>query len=367
MPRLLPSILVLVACAPLVPAQITNTQVVPPSYTNLEANSLDREPFGYDQIRSVQYIDRTLLSGIPANTLLKEIAYRRDGGLTGVPTMTRTRVLPPNWQIRLGKFSGNYATVSPSFPAVSDVNYTVVYAAKPTSFPNLTLVNGGGPQNFDLKFPLDLPWQFSSPGIAIDHYCYETTNVGTYAYYVDTIDPNGNAGHAGLITPQSVGCPLNQNRAAGQSTNPGTGDLVLSLFGAQGGKAAIACIGASATQWGSIALPFDLGVLGLAGCKVYTDLTVQVVLTSASSGTAELRVPVPANAFLAGATVYGQWLVQDNRVNPNFPYATSDGIAFKLGDAVPVAMSVNTGQGQIANGGTGFVVVGHGHVVRFGW
>src|SRR5262249_55703079 len=157
-------------------------------------NSLDIEPFGVDQVRSVQYIDRTLLTAIPVNTtLIKEIAYRRDGQLTSVLTMTHVKTgLPANWQIRLGNYLGTYQTQSGTFPAANDTNYTIVYSAKPTVFPALNLINGGGPQNFDLKFMLDVPWQFKGPGIAIDHYVSEAATA-TYAYYIDAIDQS-NAG-----------------------------------------------------------------------------------------------------------------------------------------------------------------------------
>ena len=147
----------LLALAPLARAQVTTTHVVPQAYVNVEASSLDQEPFGTDQMRSLHYIDRSLLTGIPTNTLLKQVAYRRDGGLL-TPTMTRTRVTPPIWQVRLGNFTGNYLTVTGTFPTSTATGYTTVFSAKQFSFPSLPLVNGGGPQNFDLKFPLDVVW-----------------------------------------------------------------------------------------------------------------------------------------------------------------------------------------------------------------
>ena len=349
------------------PGQATTRVVVPSNYATTEANSLDQEPFGNDQIRSLQLIDRSILGAIPVNTtLIQEIAYRRDGQTVGLPTMTRTRNLPPNWQIRLGNYTGNYLAASPTFPTVSDVNYTTVYQAKPTLFPPLPLVNGGGPQNWDLVFPLDVPWQFKGPGLAIENYCYESTQVN-YNYYIDAIDVSASGESVGPISATSTGCPLGQNRASGVSASPGVGDLELLLQGAPANKPAIASFGTSSTFWNSVPLPLDLTSLGLPTCKVYTDLAVQVGTLTSSSGSAEFRFGIPANPLFAGAVLYGQWVVADSRVNSAINLATSDGLRFKIGNVAQAAMTTVSAQGQFASGTTGYVLVGRGYPVRFGW
>lgn len=362
-----PSVVVLLALASSLAAQATTRVVVPSSYATTEGNSLDQEPFGNDQIRSLQILDRSLLGAIPVNTtLIQELSYRRDGQTPGLPTMTRTRNLPPTWQIRLGNYTGNYLAPSPTFPTASDVNYTIVYQAKPTLFPPLPLVNGGGPQNWDLVFPLDVPWQFKGPGLAIENYCYEAAQA-TYNYYVDAIDVTASGESAGPISPTSVGCPATFNRAYGVSASPGLGDLELLLQGAPANTPAIASFGTSSTSWNSVPLPFDLGALGLSGCRIYTDLTVQVGTTTTSSGSGEFRFAIPANPLFAGATLYGQWVVVDPRVNPSLNLATSDGIRFKIGNVAQAAMTTVSAQGQLASGTTGYVLVGRGYPVRFGW
>lgn len=353
--------------SPALVSQVTTRAIVPANMSATEGNGLDQEPFGNDQIRSLHIVDKALLGAIPVNTtLIKELSYRRDGQTTGITTMTRTRTLPPNWQIRLGNYSGSYLAPSPTFPTASDVNYTTVYQAKPTVFPSLPLVNGGGPQNWDLVFPLDVPWQFKGPSIAVENYCYEAGQI-TYNYYIDAIDVLGSGESAGRIDANAVGCPAGQNRAYGVSASPGIGDLVLTLQGAPASTTAIAAFGISATSWGSTPLPFDLTPLGLPGCKVYTDFSAQVGTLTSSSGSSEFRLAVPANPFFAGAVLYGQWVVVDPRVSPTIKLATSDGVRFKVGTSGQVAMSTVSAQGQLASGANGYVLVGRGYPIRFGW
>ena len=348
-------------------AQISNYAIVPSGYDVIEGNSLDREPFGYDQIRNVQYLDRSLLGAIAVNTtLIKEIAYRRDGQL-GLLTMTHVKTgTQPNWQVRLGNYQGNYLTQTGAFPTVSDVNYTTVYSAKPTVFPALNLINGGGPQNFDLKFLLDVPWQFKGPGIAIDHYCSEAATAN-YDYYIDAIDQSTSGATSGLISPTSVGCPSGQNRAYGVSASPGVGEIQLILNGAPTLTPAVACFGGSATSWNSLPLPYSLAGIGLAGCNIYADLSVQVGATTSSSGSAQYKFAIPANPLFSGAKLYGQWIVSDTRVNPAIPIAMSDGVQYTVGSAAKPAMTTVSAGNGLQGGGSGYVNVGHGYPVRFGW
>lgn len=65
-------------------------------------------------------------------------------------------------------------------------------------------------------------------------------------------------------------------------------------------------VGASDSQFGSIKLPFDLGVLGLRGCTLYQDSIVIFPTTANGSGSASFELTVPSTLpDLAGA--YLQW------------------------------------------------------------
>ena len=344
--------------------------VVPPGATTADANSLDSEPFAYDQIRHVQYLHQSLLGGLGLNTLIKEIDYRRDASTTTITSMLRYRTpatkTQPVWQIRLGNYTGNVIAPPGDFPTATTAGWTTVFGAKPMNFPDLPKV-GTGAQPFDLKFVLDVPFQFTGPHLGIDHFAYEAS-LGGYNYLVDAVGYVPGGGSADLISPSSLGCPTGQNRASGAAADPGGGDLVFDLFGAQPAKLVSACLGASSTSWGAIALPLDLSsVLLLPGCNLYCDLTVTVPLVTDGAGAAQLRVPIPADPALANGTLYGQWVVRDTRVNPAVGLATSDGLRFTFGGELVPQMSVVSAFAFLAQGRNGFVQPGHGPVVKIAW
>ena len=362
--------LLVAALAPaLLPAQ--GMAVVPPANAAVDGNSLDLEPLGLDQCHHVQYVDRSLLTAVPPNATLKELAYRRDSSLTGA--MTR-RASVPIWQINMGNYAGSALNPEPQFPQATS-GWTTVFSAKQVNvaqFPDLTLPATGLP-SFDVKFVFDQPFVFAGPGLGIQHYVYEGRNQ-TYYYYMDSVQSVEVPGTVDLIVPGaggSVGCPAGANRARGTAPNPG-GTLELFLFDAPSSAIAFAAFGSNTTSWSGVPLPLDLAPLGLAGCSVYTDWQVIVPRTANPSGIAEFRAPVPNNKSLAGASIYAQWAVRDDRVNPQLGLATSDGLHFTLGPSagasvVPMSIVSNAG-GLAGNQRTpGFVQPGHGLVFRLAW
>lgn len=365
---LLKSVLLLAFCS-CFPVAAQGSAVVPPSSATSEGNSADSEPFAFDQARHVHYVGQSLLTSIAPNTLIKELQYRRDGDSSTITSMLRYRTpatkTQPVWQIRLGNLTGNVLAPPPEFPTATTGGWTTVFSAKPMNFPDLPRV-GTGPQSFDLKFVLDVPWQFTGQNLGIDHFAYEA-NVGGFNYVIDAIGYIPGGGSAGLIAPNSLGCPANQNRAYGASADPGGGDLVFDLFGAEANKQASACLGSSSTTWGSLALPLDLSSLLLPGCKIYCDLAVALPMLTDGAGAAQLRLPIPANPSLANGVVFGQWVVRDSRVNPAVNLATSDGIKFTIGSEIAPQMSVVSAIAVLAQGRNGFVQPGRGPVVKLVW
>lgn len=365
--------LLLCLAATLGPSRAPRAQgsiVVPPSAAATEATSAASEPFAYDEVRHVHYIHQSLLLGLGLNTLVKEIDYRRDSTASTITTMLRYRTpatkTQPVWQIRLGNYSGSVIAPVGDFPTATTAGWSTVFSAKPVNFPDLPLV-GTGAQPFDLKFVFDVPFQFTGPHLGIDHFAYESA-VGGFVYLVDAVNYQPNGGSANLITPSSLGCPSGQNRAYGASADPGGGDLVFDLFGAETGRLASACLGTSSNAWGSLPLPLDLtNLLLLPGCKIYCDLAVTLPVVTDGAGAAQLRVPVPADPALANGTLYGQWVVRDSRVNPAVGLATSDGVRFTLGSEVLPQMSVVSAIANLAQGRAGFVQPGQGPVVKIVW
>ena len=352
-------------------------QVLPPAAASTAGASLDREPFGYDQVRHVSYYDRTLLAGVPTNSLLTEVAYRRDESILVPALMERrngTTQSTPLWTVRMSNHTGSATSPSTRFPANTNVAWTTVVAARltdfTTNFPPMPLPASGLPA-FQVRMPFDAPWVFTGQSLGIDHFAYEST-ARSYPYYVDFVESDPGAGTAGLISPTSLGCPAGQNRAEGSAPNPGTGSLELFLFGAPATVATWACLGVSETTWNGLPLPAPLNALGLPGCFVHSDWLIALPMLTTTAGTAEFRVPVPANNFYAGVSFYGQWAVADDRVNPAFPFATSDGIKMTIGTQLngstfPVTTVSAVGGLANTNGGFGIVQHGRAPVVRVTW
>lgn len=75
-----------------------------------------------------------------------------------------------------------------------------------------------------------------------------------------------------------------------------------------GSAPVVLTIGFSDTVWNGIPLPFDLGLVGAAGCTLYNDIETSVSLTPLA-GTASLLAAIPSDALLIGARAYAQGLV----------------------------------------------------------
>lgn len=346
-----------------------NTAVVPPANTSVEGNGLDQEPFGYDQITHLQYVDRSLLTAVPPSALLTQIAYRRDWGSTSAQaTLQRIGRQGPSsaiWEIWMVNYTG--AVLSPT-NNMRRAGWTNVMTPTLISFPDLP--RGAGPTApFDLAFVLDRPFAYTGGALGVSHSAYETAGT-TYNYWIDSQVSSATFGQVDRISSTSVGCPAGENRAQGVAPNPGAGDLEIYLFGGKPSSPAVAYLGTNTTSWLGAPLPLGLGFVGLNGCAIYTDLVVPLPAFTNIAGHASMRVPVPAEPGLTNATLYGQWLLRDDRVNPVVNFASSDGLSFRLGGAVggyTVPMSVVSGAQNLARSGTGFVRVGEGAIFRLSW
>ena len=76
---------------------------------------------------------------------------------------------------------------------------------------------------------------------------------------------------------------------------------------------------------------------------------------------------MPANSAYINASLYSQWGVADQRVNPNLGFAMSDGVKITLGSTVgqeTIAMSVISGQAGAASGTVGFLQLNRGPVME---
>ncbi len=351
------TILVLAGAVPL----CGQTVVVPNSAANVEGNAADREPFGHEGIRHLTYIHRDQLTQIPWQAAIRNVRYRRDG--MQMPMMRRSSAI---WQVRMGVYQGSVAQPPSAWPALSAPDWAVVFQPRFVSFPDLWRPSGNTPAPFQIDFPLDQPFVYRGTHLGIEHFVADSQ--AQHDYFVDAVDdlvPGGSV----TTLPGGAGCPFGENRAHGQAPNPGGGDAEFYLFGAPTQANVLLGVGMSDRTWAGLALPLDLGGLGLNGCRVMVSLDVLLPARTTSAGVAEARWAVPAVGPLLGASLYSQWLCPgDTRVSQAFPLTLSDGLKHTLGTNLNggfLGMSVVSafsGSNQF-----GYVQPNRGPVVQLSW
>ena len=93
--------------------------------------------------------------------------------------------------------------------------------------------------------------------------------------------------------------------------------------------AALFMMGASDSQWGAFKLPFDLGLLGMTGCKLFASpdffFAAATTGTGIGNGSASISLPLPNNPVYKGAQLYFQALVIDKSAN-KFGLSATGGI-----------------------------------------
>jgi hypothetical protein len=128
---------------------------------------------------------------------------------------------------------------------------------------------------------------------------------GTFLYgpvYAATVTTFG-SGCSG-----SAGVPALVLRDDGR---PWLGDkLQLALTNLPASAPAAALIGSSDQSWAGLALPFDLGPLGMPGCRLLVSIDLFLPLTT-SSGTADLDLPIPNAPVLLGLAFHVQGMAVD--------------------------------------------------------
>ncbi|HHI79588.1 MAG TPA: hypothetical protein ENK02_06375 [Planctomycetes bacterium] len=343
--------------------------VIPSGYQNTEGNIAELRPFAYDRIRLTQYIGINLLrKSIPFRKTITAIAYRRDG--RAFTRSTFTRRTSPTWTIRMGNYFPTTSNPKEAYlrPGTGSFNsLTTVFNAKTVNFPKLGPVGFSTPP-FNIRFPLDAPFQFLLTGgyLAIDHFAYETRyRISTYL-----IDAVRSQVDVGTATSYGTACPQGKNRAFGISSNPGSEfPLELRLFGGVPNSLLIGTFGISKTKWNGVPLPLDLGFLGLTGCKIYASEEIMIPVKANTNGGAAIVAKLPADPSLAGVNLYSQWISLDKRVNPSFPLSFSNGIAFRIGKSMgnqpPLDAFFTYGESNAARARIGFVDTGISLVTEF--
>ncbi|MBK8976949.1 MAG: hypothetical protein IPM29_13600 [Planctomycetes bacterium] len=123
-----------------------------------------------------------------------------------------------------------------------------------------------------------------------------------------------------FFLPFGEGCAGSAGRptlAAGAGSRPALGgSFTVDIGNLPGiGVPVLVAIGYSNTMWGGNPLPFDLGVLGMTGCRLYVAPEVAVP-TASPTTTASLTVNIPNIPLLAGRQLQYQAFVVEPGINP---------------------------------------------------
>lgn len=279
------------------------TAVIPPGNATVEGNSLDFEPFGFQQINHLQYVDRSLLTAVPASSTITQLAYRRDyGSYTVTPMQRLLRGTPATaiWEVWMVNYTGPVLNPTNN---IRRAGWTNVMTPVLVNFPDLA--RGTGPTaNFDLQFMLDRPFLYTGGSLGIGHYAYETTG-GTVTYVMDAEVGANSTGSADRISATTLGCPAGENRCEAFAPNPGAGNLEFYLYGAKPNALATAYLGTNTSTWLGVPLPLDLAPLGAAGCELL--VSVHAVLPLFSwLGERSVTWAVPNQPALVGVHFYNQ-------------------------------------------------------------
>jgi hypothetical protein len=133
-------------------------------------------------------------------------------------------------------------------------------------------------------------------------------------------------------TPFGIGCTgpvgIPPRLALAPLREPWLGDtMTLLLSGIPVGPGAVVLIGFSDTTWNGVGLPFDLGVIGMFGCRLYVRPDYGTSAMNVGGGNATWSVTIPNQPQLAGGRFWNQALVVAPGANPLSLITTNAGAA----------------------------------------
>jgi hypothetical protein len=230
----------------------------------------------------VQYLYGASETGLAGPVMIRSINARAN------ETSTNAAKANINLQISLSTTPVTVGTATTTFANNHGTNVSIAYTRKSTSINATTPANPGqyaGALLLDTPF-LYHPGQgnliidFDSAGQPAGAWTHDTpfTSVGTHA--------SVGAGCGGLTA---------------SSTGGGLGGLAtFTMAGGQPNGVGLLILGFSL-------LPAPIPIPGNPGCNLYNDIVVLIVTNLTATGTASVALPVPADASLRGAMVFGQY------------------------------------------------------------
>ena len=134
--------------------------------------------------------------------------------------------------------------------------------------------------------------------------------------------------------PEAFEGPPNGIPTIGFAGLPQVGrSYTLALASAPANAPVVLLTGRSHTKFGSIALPFDLSLLGGGpGCMVWTSPEQSIALTASATGDVTVNAAVPSQLSLVGNTFFQSWLVVDPTApNNSLGVTASNALALVVG------------------------------------
>lgn len=185
--------------------------------------------------------------------------------------------------------------------------------------------------NWSFSFPLDTPFSWNGSHLSWRAALHGNSQGQPQRFAVLAYRA------AGSSMSRTDGCPSALGTAPADHVNVvpvmgGTMECNGNSHVPGGGLPALLTFGLSNTQWASLTLPLDLGVVGAPGCLITNDMVAQVPTTTRNdpTGSVALSFPTPTGPALAGWTFHTQYLFLQAGANP-LGIFTSNGQTSALG------------------------------------
>jgi hypothetical protein len=200
----------------------------------------------------------------------------------------------------------------------------------------LTMPQVGGVHGYKIKLPFDSGMSFAfgavtGRGLVVEFRIYANNSAAWLDYPVDAIGIDGRV--ETLSAPQA--CPTSSTFVPNQFSDPTRllpGATNHEHYGFTGvpGAACLGVFGFSATQYGPLPLPVDLGPLGAPGCSIGASLDWMQGTVADGKGIARFPLAYPLDPALRGFVFFTQILILDPGAN-SFGMATSPVLRQRLG------------------------------------
>jgi hypothetical protein len=257
--------------------------VVPSSLTNLPGPGSTAWPFGLTGPTRVQNFYGSSETGLQGPVLIRSIEVRAEEVVTnGAKSNIALEIEMSTSHVGIGNASTTFANNR-------GPNHTVVYSRKLTSLNSTSpspVGQWGGAWMFDAPFPYD-PAQGN---LLVE---YDISSQSMTPWSMDTTGSLSAGAHSNVGTACNG---LNASSAGGA-----LGAML--TFNMTGG----ALNGVALLVLGTIELPVPIPVPGNPPCAVFTDLAAWLVVLLSGTGAGSADLPVPPEASLREALVFGQF------------------------------------------------------------